>query len=67
MGEPNAAVCLRMKPALRAELEKWAKCEQRSLTNICELLLGWSVEHLAEAGSIVKLLETKGKANGSGT
>jgi hypothetical protein len=56
MGEWKAPLSLRVRQALRAELEELALRERRRLGNLCELLLEWGVEQLKAAGSMDRLL-----------
>lgn len=44
MGEWKAPLSLRVRQALRAEMEEFAARERRTLGNIGELLLEWSIE-----------------------
>ncbi len=57
MGEWKAQVSLRVRQALRAELEEFAARERRKLGNIAELILEWGFEQLKAAGSLEKLLK----------
>jgi hypothetical protein len=57
MGEWKAQVSLRVRQALRAELEEFAARERRKLGNIAELILEWGFEQLKNAGSIEKLMK----------
>ncbi|HWZ96264.1 MAG TPA: hypothetical protein VN025_00730 [Candidatus Dormibacteraeota bacterium] len=59
MGEWKAPVSLRVRQALRTELEMFAACEKRKLGNVGEVLLEWSFEQLKAAGSIDRLLKYK--------
>jgi len=51
MGEWRANVTLRIRPALRIEMEKFATQEQRSLGNLGAILLEWAFEQLKATGS----------------
>ena len=59
MGEWKAQVSLRIRQALRADLEEFAAREKRKLGNVGEVLLEWSFEQLKAAGSIDRLLKYK--------
>jgi hypothetical protein len=59
MGEWKAQISLRVRQALRAELEDFAARERRKLGNITELILEWGYEQLKAAGSTERLLKYK--------
>lgn len=59
MGEWKAQISLRVRQALRAELEQFATREKRKLGNIGELILEWGFEQLKAAGSTERLLSSK--------
>ncbi len=59
MGEWKAQLSLRVRQALRAELEEFAARERRKLGNLGELVLEWGYEQLKEAGSTEKLLQCR--------
>jgi hypothetical protein len=59
MGEWKACLTLRIRPALRIELEQFAGREQRSLGNLAAVLLDWSFQLLKAAGSVDRLLKYK--------
>ena len=59
MGEWKAQISLRVRQALRAELEEFAARERRKLSNITELILEWAFEQLKAAGSTERLLKYK--------
>jgi len=59
MGEWKAQISLRVRQALRAELEEFAAQEKRKLGNITELILEWGFEQLKTAGSTDRLLKSK--------
>jgi hypothetical protein len=59
MGDWKAPLSLRVRQALRAELEEFAARERRSLGNVGELILEWGFEQLKAAGSTERLLESK--------
>ena len=59
MGEWKAQISLRVRQALRAELEEYAARERRKLGNITELILEWGFEQLKAAGSTERLLKFK--------
>jgi hypothetical protein len=64
MGEWKAPLSLRIRRDLRTELEQLAARERRTLGNIGELLLEWSVEQLKAAGSMDRLLKSKASFSG---
>lgn len=57
MGEWKAPLSLRVRQALRTEMEEIAARERRTLGNLGELLLEWSVAQLKVAGSMDRLLK----------
>jgi hypothetical protein len=57
MGEWKAPLSLRVRQALRAEMEEFAVRERRTLGNLGELLVEWSFTQLKVAGSIDRLLK----------
>jgi len=59
MGEWMAQLSLRVREALRAEMEEIAARERRKLGNVGMVLLEWGVEQLKVAGSIDRLLKYK--------
>jgi hypothetical protein len=59
MGEWKAQISLRVRQALRTELEEFAARERRKLGNITELILEWAFEQLKAAGSTERLLKYK--------
>ena len=59
MGEWKAQISLRVRQALRTELEEFAARERRKLGNIAELILEWAFEQLKTAGSTERLLRYK--------
>lgn len=59
MGEWKAQISVRVRQALRAELEEFAARERRTLGNIGELILEWGFEQLKAAGSTERLLKYK--------
>jgi|HubBroStandDraft_4_1064222.scaffolds.fasta_scaffold05281_5 hypothetical protein len=59
MGEWKAQISLRVRQALRTELEEFAAREKRKLGNVSEILLEWSFEQLKAAGSVDRLLKYK--------
>ncbi len=63
MGEWKACLTLRIRPALRIELEQFAGREQRSLGNLAAVLLDWSFQQLKAAGSVDRLLKHKIRAS----
>jgi hypothetical protein len=58
VGEWKAQVSVRIRQTLRAEIEEFAARERRTMSNISELLLDWSIAHLKKAGTIDQLLGT---------
>ena len=59
MGEWKAQLSLRVRQALRAELEEFAARERRKLGNVAEVILEWGFEQLKAVGSIDRLLKYK--------
>ena len=59
MGQWKAPLSLRVREALRAELEQYAAREKRTLGNIGELIVEWGFEQLKIAGSTERLLKQK--------
>ena len=59
MGEWKAQISLRVRQALRADLEQFAGRERRKLGNLTELILEWAFEQLKTAGSTDHLLKYK--------
>jgi hypothetical protein len=59
MGEYKVQVGLRVRQALRVELEEFAAREKRKLGNVGEVILEWGFEQLKAAGSIDRLLRYK--------
>jgi len=59
MGEWKVQLSVRITPALRAELEKLAARERRTLGNLGQLIVGWAYEQLKEAGSMERLLQSR--------
>ena len=59
MSEWKAQLSLRVRQALRAELEEFAARERRKLGNVAEVILEWRFEQLKAAGSIDRLLKYK--------
>lgn len=59
MGEWKAPLSLRIRQALRVELEEFAVRERRTLGNLGELLVEWSFEQLKSTGSTERLLKYK--------
>lgn len=64
MGEWRIQVSVRVSPALRAELEKYAAKERRSLGNFGAVILEWAFEQLKAAGSTERLLKYKIRPQG---
>jgi hypothetical protein len=59
MGEWKVQLGLRVRQALRLELEEFATREKRKLGNVGEIILEWGFEQLKAAGSIDRLLKYK--------
>ena len=59
MGDWKAPLSLRVRQALRAELEEFAARERRTLGNVGELILEWGFEQLKAAGSTERLLKSR--------
>jgi len=59
MGEWKVQLGLRVRQALRLELEEFAMREKRKLGNVGEISLEWGFEQLKAAGSIDRLLKYK--------
>ena len=64
MGDWKAQISLRVRQALRAEMEEFAAREKRKLGNIGEVILEWGFEQLKAAGSIDRLLKYRIRAPG---
>jgi hypothetical protein len=64
MGEWKAPLSLRVRQALRAELEEFAAREKRTLGNIGELLLEWGFDQLKSTVSTERLLKYKIRPSG---
>jgi hypothetical protein len=54
--EKRVHLNLKVRPRLKAELERRAAHEKRSLGNLAETLLDWSEERLEAAGDSIALL-----------
>ena len=59
MGEWRVQVSVRVSQETRAELEKHAAREKRTLANFGAVLLEWSFEQLKTVGSTERLLKCK--------
>jgi len=59
VGEWKAQISMRVRQALRVELEEIAAREHRKLGNLTELLIEWSSKHLKEAGCTEELLRSE--------
>jgi len=59
VGEWKAQISLRVRQALRVELEEIAAREHRKLGNLVELLIEWGSRQLKEAGSTEELLQSR--------
>jgi hypothetical protein len=57
MGEWKVQMGLRIRQALRVEMEEFAAREHRKLGNLGELLLEWGFAQLKAAGSTDRLLK----------
>jgi hypothetical protein len=58
MGEWKAQVSVRIRQALRVEIEEFAAKERRTMSNVSESLLEWGIAHLKTAGTIDLLMRT---------
>jgi hypothetical protein len=58
MGEWKAQVSVRIRQALRIEIEEFAAKERRTMSNVSESLLEWGIAHLKTAGTIDRLMRT---------
>jgi hypothetical protein len=58
MGEWKAQVSVRIRQSLRAEIEALAAKERRTMSNVSELLLEWSIAHLKATESVDQLMKT---------
>ena len=67
MGEWKAQISIRVRQALRTELEQFAARERRKLGNIGEVMLEWAFEQLKAAGSTERLLKYKIRPPGTPT
>jgi len=59
MGEWKVQVSIRVRQALRKELEEFAVREKRKMGNLAELILEWGFEQLKNAGSTHRLLKCR--------
>jgi hypothetical protein len=59
MRQRKAPISLRVRQALRAELEEVSIRERRTLGNLGELVLEWAYEQLKQAGSMERLLQCR--------
>jgi len=59
MGEWRVQVSVRVSPALREEMERYAEKERRTLGNFGAVILEWAFEQLKAAGSTERLLKYK--------
>ena len=57
MGEWKVTVTMRIRQALRADLEQCAARERRSLGSVVELLVEWAFAQLQTAGTLTHLLK----------
>lgn len=57
MGEWKIQISVRVSQALRAELERYAAAEKRTLGNLGAVILEWALEQLRTAGSTERLLK----------
>jgi hypothetical protein len=57
MGEWKAPLSLRVPLDVRREMETFAERERRSLGNLGEVLIEWSLEKLRAAGSTERLID----------
>jgi hypothetical protein len=58
MGEWKAQVSVRIRQALRIEIEEFAAKERRTMSNVSESLLEWGIAHLKTVGTIDLLMRT---------
>jgi hypothetical protein len=65
MGEWKAQLSVRVRQTLRAEIEEFAATERRTVSNVSEFLLEWSIGHLKAAGSTEELVRTLPRAEQS--
>ena len=63
MEEKRTHLNLKVRPALKANLQRRADKEERSLGNLAEVLLNWSTEQLSAAGDVVTLKRSPGVPN----
>lgn len=63
MGEWKAPRSLRVRQALRVELEELALRERRTLGNIGEILLECGLEQVKAAGSVERMLSMAGSSS----
>jgi hypothetical protein len=59
MSSKRVPLNTKVRPEIKAVVEKFALKEKRSLNNLAELLLEWAAAKLEEAGSTIVLLETE--------
>jgi hypothetical protein len=59
MGEWKTQVSVRVSPAMRSELERYAAIEKRTLGNLGLVILEWGFEQLKAVGSTERLLRCK--------
>lgn len=57
MDDSKVPLSLPVRETFRTELERVAVGERKKLSEITEVILGWSVERLVEAGSLNRLLQ----------
>jgi hypothetical protein len=57
MGEWRVQISVRVSQQVRADLEKYAAREKRTLANFGAVLLEWSFEQLKAVGSTEQLLK----------
>jgi hypothetical protein len=57
MGEWKVQISVRVSQALRIEMEEFAARERRTLSNLGQVLVGWSFAQLKIAGSTERLLK----------
>jgi hypothetical protein len=57
MGEWRVQISVRVSQEVRADLEKYAAREKRTLANFGAVLLEWSFEQLKAVGSTEQLLK----------
>ncbi len=57
MSEKRVPLNSKVKPEIKAAVEKFARKERRSVNNLAEILLEWALIQLERSGSTLALLE----------